>query len=243
MSRSEAFAVLDLRGDAGADEVTRAYRRLARTLHPDLGGDVAAFHRLQRAYERLNGEDLPDARPRPAPAPTPKPSRDAASATARHQRYDTTEVDTGTVDRASTDPDGPLDVATLATRLVPEDAGPVRRVVVTSRGPGRSPSRLGALLQSDRTAALTIGPASDRGRRGHDVEITIVAWSRRDRRTLEESTRPEGWVHTRGSSTTTLARVMVPSPDPRATAVRVATEVDRTLGGLGWPLADWAPRV
>jgi curved DNA-binding protein CbpA len=33
--------------------VKRAYRRLAKARHPDLGGDPQAFHRLEAAYRLL----------------------------------------------------------------------------------------------------------------------------------------------------------------------------------------------
>lgn len=52
-SRREAYATLGL--DRGADEeaVRRAYREQVKDVHPDSGGDEAAFRELTRAYERL----------------------------------------------------------------------------------------------------------------------------------------------------------------------------------------------
>jgi curved DNA-binding protein CbpA len=35
--------------------IKRAYRRLAKAHHPDLGGDATAFHRLDAAYRLLMG--------------------------------------------------------------------------------------------------------------------------------------------------------------------------------------------
>jgi curved DNA-binding protein CbpA len=35
--------------------IKRAYRRLAKAHHPDLGGDAKAFHRLEAAYRLLMG--------------------------------------------------------------------------------------------------------------------------------------------------------------------------------------------
>jgi molecular chaperone DnaJ len=50
------YEVLGVSPDAGADEIKRAYRRLARRYHPDISGDdrAAAFLEVSRAYEILN---------------------------------------------------------------------------------------------------------------------------------------------------------------------------------------------
>jgi molecular chaperone DnaJ len=49
------YQVLGVAPDAGADEIKRAYRQLARRYHPDISGDDrgAAFLELSRAYEVL----------------------------------------------------------------------------------------------------------------------------------------------------------------------------------------------
>ena len=49
------YAILQITADATADEVTAAYRRAAKRLHPDMPetGDRAAFLRLQEAYQLL----------------------------------------------------------------------------------------------------------------------------------------------------------------------------------------------
>jgi hypothetical protein len=52
----DLYAVLDLPRDASGDDVRHAYRRLARTSHPDLGGGAGAadrFRRITAAYEVL----------------------------------------------------------------------------------------------------------------------------------------------------------------------------------------------
>lgn len=46
---SEPFSVLGLPSDATADEVRSARRDLARTLHPDAGGDSAAMQQVNAA--------------------------------------------------------------------------------------------------------------------------------------------------------------------------------------------------
>jgi molecular chaperone DnaJ len=49
------YDVLGVSADAGADEIKRAYRQLARRYHPDISGDdrAAPFLELARAYEVL----------------------------------------------------------------------------------------------------------------------------------------------------------------------------------------------
>lgn len=53
------YDVLGVARDAGADEIKRAYRQLARRYHPDISGDdrTAAFLEVARAYEVLADED------------------------------------------------------------------------------------------------------------------------------------------------------------------------------------------
>jgi DnaJ-class molecular chaperone len=50
------YEVLGVSPDAGADEIKRAYRQLARRYHPDISGDDrgAAFLEVSRAYEVLS---------------------------------------------------------------------------------------------------------------------------------------------------------------------------------------------
>lgn len=51
--RTQALRVLGLDTGATLPAIKRAYRRLAKAHHPDLGGDVEAFHRLDAAYRLL----------------------------------------------------------------------------------------------------------------------------------------------------------------------------------------------
>jgi molecular chaperone DnaJ len=50
---ADLYGVLGVRPDAAADDIKRAYRRLAREHHPDAGGDEERFKELSRAYEVL----------------------------------------------------------------------------------------------------------------------------------------------------------------------------------------------
>lgn len=68
------YDVLGVAPDAGADEIKRAYRQLARRYHPDISGDdrAAAFLEVSRAYDvlgdparRRSYDARFDGRPRP----------------------------------------------------------------------------------------------------------------------------------------------------------------------------------
>ena len=84
------YEVLGVDEDASADEIGREYRDLARTVHPDKGGDAAAFKRLANAKEVLCDQnarmaydlELREAR-EPAPAPKKKPAAAKAKAKAK----------------------------------------------------------------------------------------------------------------------------------------------------------------
>lgn len=56
----ECFSALGLPIGASEENVKEAYRRLAKTHHPDLGGSTEKFVRIQRAYESIMGEHLKD---------------------------------------------------------------------------------------------------------------------------------------------------------------------------------------
>lgn len=48
------YETLGVGEDAGADEIKRAYRKLASQHHPDKGGDTAQFQAIQSAYDILS---------------------------------------------------------------------------------------------------------------------------------------------------------------------------------------------
>lgn len=81
--RAAALAVLGLAVDATDEEITRAYRRLARLTHPDVTGrtDVDAAQRftaISQAYQRLvpaPGTPSPQGREPPPEPPVPWPPR------------------------------------------------------------------------------------------------------------------------------------------------------------------------
>jgi hypothetical protein len=53
--RQQALELLGLELGASPQAIKRAYRRLAKAHHPDLGGNAKAFHRLEAAYRLLVG--------------------------------------------------------------------------------------------------------------------------------------------------------------------------------------------
>lgn len=50
------YKALGVPRSAGADEIKKAYRKLARKHHPDAGGDEAKFKEINEAYEVLSDE-------------------------------------------------------------------------------------------------------------------------------------------------------------------------------------------
>ena len=58
------FDLLELPTDAEPEEIRTRWRELARTNHPDRGGDVTVFQELSQAYDRA----LAFATERPCPS-------------------------------------------------------------------------------------------------------------------------------------------------------------------------------
>jgi DnaJ-class molecular chaperone len=53
---SDYYTTLGVARNASADEIKRAYRKLASQHHPDKGGDTQKFQEIQAAYETLGDE-------------------------------------------------------------------------------------------------------------------------------------------------------------------------------------------
>jgi len=82
ISRPAALAILGLSGYASVREVTAAYRRLAKTTHPDVAdpSDHDAgerFAALTEAYDALTSNSTP---PTSAPTGSPSPARPPSGA-------------------------------------------------------------------------------------------------------------------------------------------------------------------
>ncbi|MBW3659889.1 MAG: J domain-containing protein [Actinobacteria bacterium] len=240
LSRLEALTVLALPANADDEAVKRAYRRLARELHPDAGGDVEAFRDVQLAYERLI--ELPAGTREQRPAQRARPSRRTRAGDAPSRLWSDQATDVAGIDwdgRVAGTGLVALDVDVVARSLVRPAAGPVHPFTARSRGPSSLLNRWLHLLADDLTATLQIRPARTRGRRGHDVEVWVRVWARGARRRVDAATLPDDWVRQRGSSSTTLIRTITPSPDRRITAARAARIVDHGLATAGWPLTSW----
>lgn len=68
-TREDALAIMGLGREAGKvteADVQRAYRRLVKQVHPDVGGTDALFQMLNRAYEILTGDTVASERENPA---------------------------------------------------------------------------------------------------------------------------------------------------------------------------------
>jgi hypothetical protein len=76
--RSNALSFLDLRPNASDEEIKKAYRKMARNMHPNKGGRTENFQSLQEAMNILSKMPRYNAPPpRPTPrynAPPPRPT-------------------------------------------------------------------------------------------------------------------------------------------------------------------------
>ena len=227
-TREEAARALGVAISADHQACKRAYRRLAREHHPDVGGDPDRFHVLQLAYERLvvdTDGPPPPVVSRGTPSRPPVPF------------IDETEVaDLDSIDWNTTLPEGRvrLDrdrVAIWLAATAPEagdrepqgpDAGMVNTLTATSRAPRSRLNRAAHVMAAELTSRIRVADASDD--RGLPlVAVEVVAANRRARRALDHVPLHGGWVRTRRSSSTLLRATLSPSQDARATAVR-ATE-------------------
>lgn len=236
MDQQEALDVLGLRGPADAAAVKRAYRRLARELHPDAGGDADEFHRVRTAFETIGGGT--DASRGPAP------QERVASVDERwwdaHGAWHDGEVDRRGVDLGQTAPTGEAvraHLELLASMLA--GAEPVSPVRLHSRAPGSRLHRVIGWLQPDLLAEVSIVPALTGPRPGHDVDVAVRSAGGKGRRLLAAADTPGGWTRARGSESVRLERRFRPSRDPDDTAVRIAREVRDALDTVGWPLGEW----
>lgn len=57
MNKKDYYEVLGLKKGASASEIKKAFRTLAKELHPDKGGDENAFKEVNEAYEVLSDAD------------------------------------------------------------------------------------------------------------------------------------------------------------------------------------------
>lgn len=239
LSRAAALEILELDATATRTEVKLAYRRLARTHHPDAGGDAATFADLQRAYERLQRDPTAAAGP-PRARPARGPGGNWGDAPSR--QWSAERVDPDAVDWGRELPVGArafrLDRSLVAVALDRSAPGaPIAPLTGRSRGPRSTLNRFVALLDPELTAQWRIAPVGTTV--DADLEIVVRCRSRRARRRADAAALAPGWVRHRGSSTTTLTRSLHPSRDRHDTAVRAASRLEEALDALAWPLSSW----
>ena len=54
MPKKSYYDILGVKKSASADEIKKAFRKLARKHHPDAGGDEETFKEINEAYEVLS---------------------------------------------------------------------------------------------------------------------------------------------------------------------------------------------
>jgi hypothetical protein len=235
LTREEALRLLELDVPPGAPldhgAAKRAYRTLARTHHPDRGGDAATFHRLRLAYERL----VDDPGGAPVVVARGRPSRAAASGSTADGPVDLTNV---AWDRPLPAAGTRLDRDVVAVWLAQPHAAPVVPLLATSRAPGSRWNGLAVHLSPDLTARLRVVPARD-DRHREVVATEVTAGIRRARRTLDQTSLDGGWVRRRTSSRTTLRATLLPRPERRETAVQITERLASLLARIDWPLDAW----
>lgn len=236
MDDQEALDVLGLRGPVDAATVKRAYRRLARELHPDAGGDAEEFHRVRTAFEAI-GDGTATAR-------GPAPQEHVASVEQRwweaHGAWHDAPVDRSGVDLTrEPPPQGAtrVDLHLLASLLAGDE--PISPVRLHSRAPGSRLHHIITWLQPDLLAQVSILPAGTGPRPGHDIEVAVRCAGGKGRRLLAGATTPGGWTRSRGSESVRMERRLRPCRDVRDTAVRLAREVEDALEAVEWPLGEW----
>jgi DnaJ-class molecular chaperone len=85
---TDYYTTLGVPRTASADEIKRAYRKLASQHHPDKGGDTGKFQEIQAAYETL-GDELKRAGYN---NPQPQSPFGAAGPGGFHQNFDFNEI-------------------------------------------------------------------------------------------------------------------------------------------------------
>lgn len=130
---ADPFAVLGVARSAGPDELRAARRRLAKGLHPDLGGDAARMRELNVAFESamalLSGRAEPVGAPAPPSSP-PGPSRRNADVPRRSGTHHAHDVASFTIEALPAEAFEALLVATSWLGEVVEDDPPYRLDVV-----------------------------------------------------------------------------------------------------------------
>ena len=226
MDRREAQRLLGVGDDADLAVLKHRFRILARDLHPDRGGDPAAFRDVRLAFALLRDElALADGAARRPLVGRGRPSRTDGASGAH---------------RPTVSPLDP-DVHVLGGRLATE-----RSVRLSSRAPGSFLNRLAASLDAAATSSLHVTVAPD------DADVTpsaarieLTARTRAARRAVTgldvTRLRAAEWSRRRGDAIVLLHAAPRPrSEDGLTIELLTAAAVVELLGVLAWPLAQWA---
>lgn len=226
MDRREAQRLLGVDDDADLAALKRRFRILARDLHPDRGGDPAAFHDVRIAFALLRDELAPaEGAPRRPLVGRGRPSR-------------TDGVPGG--HRPTVASLGP-DAHALGRRLDTD-----RTVRLSSRAPGSFLNRLAASLDTAATSSLRVTVAADDATGTPPAaRIELTARSRAARRAVTGldvmRLRAAEWSRRRGDAILLLHAAPRPRPeDELGIELLTAAAVVELLEALSWPLAQWA---
>ena len=114
------YDVLGLDADVDEDAVVQAYRERVKDAHPDHGGSVAEFKRVQRAYEHITAGRDPARFAADAPATDPEADRSEPEGPDSHSTTDGDAVSSADADGDSGSRLGPtveyLDYAVVESR-------------------------------------------------------------------------------------------------------------------------------
>lgn len=239
LSHHHARELLKVDRHATADDIRRAYRRAARTHHPDAGGDAQTFQDLVAAVDLL----LDRADREPPVAASPSTGRRAYPSTVGQYgraRADADDVDLSLLaDAIAPDTGDAWSVGGVAAAIAGayDTTGP-DRISGVSRRPGSFLNRFGRHLSGDLLSRWEVTGASRRGVAGRDLEV-VATFPPGGRRRVDRASVPAGWSTTRNPGVTESTYVVRTGPSEEATAVQVAEVLEAFCAAIGWPLGDW----
>lgn len=239
LSHRRARELLQVDRHATPDDIRRAYRRAARTYHPDAGGDAAVFQDLVAAVDLL----LDRADRDPPVAASPSTGRRAyPSTTGQYGRggAEADDVDLSLLADATAPGTGDAwSVAGVAAAVAGayDTSGP-DRISGVSRRPGSFLNRVARHLSNDLLSRWEVTGATRRGVAGRDLEM-VATFPPGARRRIDRAGVPAGWSTTRNPAATESTYVVHPGPSETATAVLVAEALSMFCDAIEWPLGDW----
>lgn len=239
LSHQRARDLLSVGHRATPDEIRRAYRRAARTHHPDAGGDADTFRDVVDAADLLLGRAE---RERPIEASPSTGRRAYPSTMGQYAASGPADepVDTSVLDGAEAPATGQRwsrpGVAAAVLRAF-DESGP-DQIEGISRRPGSLLNRFGRHLSDDLLSRWEVTGARHRGVAGRDLEV-VATFPPGGRKRIDRADLPSGWSTTRNPAGTMSTHVVRPAATTDETAVLVAQVIDQMCSAIGWPLGDW----